>query len=438
MTISTTSNKVIGLGNGVTTVWPFSFLIQTAAQLVVIYTDADGIETTLPSAQYSVTGLGLPTGGSVTYPLSGSAIVNGTSLTVMRVLPYQQLVSLTGQNNFYPAVVEQGMDTLEMQIQQIGEIAARTLAFGPSVNLSGVSLNLPAPEAGLGLVWNATGTGLINAATVTGVAVSSFMSTVLLAASAAAAQAALGITGSAYLTGVAGTNTITATAPAAITALSAGQLYTLIPANTTTGPATLNFGLGAKSIFYRGFALYRGELEANVPVQLFYDGTQYNIISPVKPVLAAPLAFSAASNPFAGLPGWVRKATLMFSVAKSSGSNPWRLQLGDATGSYATTGYLGTSAIGSDASSPSVLAIGNGFELNTGAAAAVVSGKITFSLENPSTFVWTADGQVSRSDAVRELRVSGVIGLSGVLDRIRVSLTGGDTGASGELNLLLE
>lgn len=86
------------------------------------------------------------------------------------------------------------------------------------------------------------------------------------------------------LTSVSGTNTITATGPASATAYAAGQIFRFIPANTNTGPATINItcnsvALGAKNIFANGAALAGGEIIASLPVVIQYDGTQFNIIA---------------------------------------------------------------------------------------------------------------------------------------------------------------
>lgn len=89
---------------------------------------------------------------------------------------------------------------------------------------------------------------------------------------------------SSYLTGTAGTNTVTATGPASMAAYTAGQFFTIIPANTNSGATTLNItpsggaALGAKNIFSGNAALVGGEFRANIPVALFYDGTQFQII----------------------------------------------------------------------------------------------------------------------------------------------------------------
>ncbi len=81
------------------------------------------------------------------------------------------------------------------------------------------------------------------------------------------------------LTSVAGTNTITASM-ANLAGYSTGLTVRFIPANSNTGATTLNISsLGAKNIFLNGAALVGYELRANCPVQLYYDGTQFNIIA---------------------------------------------------------------------------------------------------------------------------------------------------------------
>lgn len=95
----------------------------------------------------------------------------------------------------------------------------------------------------------------------------------------------------------AGTNTITGTVRPTLTAYTAGQIFTLVPANTTTGAASLNVdGLGAKNIFSGGAACGGGELVAAVPVQVEYDGTQFNILGPAKVIAFTPaITFGGAA-----------------------------------------------------------------------------------------------------------------------------------------------
>jgi hypothetical protein len=86
-------------------------------------------------------------------------------------------------------------------------------------------------------------------------------------------------------TAVGGTaNAITCTVDSTVTAYRTNQIFELTPASVNTGAATLTptpSGAGAlagKSIFAEGSALVGGELKANVPVLLHYDGTRLNII----------------------------------------------------------------------------------------------------------------------------------------------------------------
>jgi hypothetical protein len=86
-------------------------------------------------------------------------------------------------------------------------------------------------------------------------------------------------TGKNILSSVSGTNTITATANPVQTAHKTGQVYVLTPANTNTGPTTITIGaLTAKGIYYNNAPCNGGELIQNIPVQLLYDGSQFNIL----------------------------------------------------------------------------------------------------------------------------------------------------------------
>lgn len=78
---------------------------------------------------------------------------------------------------------------------------------------------------------------------------------------------------------VAGTNTITASASPAPSAYASGQVFRLVPANTNTGATTLNLNsLGAKNIYLNNVALSGGELVANIPALVQYDGTQFQLL----------------------------------------------------------------------------------------------------------------------------------------------------------------
>jgi hypothetical protein len=148
-TITTTSSSVTAGGNGSTTVFSFPFVGVQASDISVTYTDANGNVTVLLPTQYtlflnpalpgSVWGIG----GSVTYPLLGSPITTGTTLTITRVVPYQQTVS-SNQGQLFPVAVEQALDLLEMQIQQINFIAGRAIVIPANDTCTAL---LPLPPA---------------------------------------------------------------------------------------------------------------------------------------------------------------------------------------------------------------------------------------------------------------------------------------------------
>lgn len=132
MTVSTTASTTILGGNGATTSFNFDFIAVSASDLEIIYTNGAGLATTLPPTSYSVflnpivAGQIWSVGGTVTYPLSGSPLANGETLTISRILSLTQTITIANQGDFAPQVIEEMGDTLEMQIQQV---AARTGQF---------------------------------------------------------------------------------------------------------------------------------------------------------------------------------------------------------------------------------------------------------------------------------------------------------------------
>jgi hypothetical protein len=126
MTISNQESFVVADGNGVTTQFSYSFLIPTAADVVVTITDTSvdpPVDTVLITTQYTITGLGSSSGGLVTFPLSGPALSSDFTITISRALAIVQNTAISNQGNFYPASVEGALDYLTMVCQDIeGEV----------------------------------------------------------------------------------------------------------------------------------------------------------------------------------------------------------------------------------------------------------------------------------------------------------------------------
>lgn len=124
MTVENETTRVIVLGNGVTTVFSYTFPIpgssgtdQTNAELIL--TDTASVSTTLANNLWSMTGVDTGVGGTFTYPLSGSPITTGSTLTLVRIVPFEQTTSLSAQGAYSPEIVEAALDNIVEQTEQL-------------------------------------------------------------------------------------------------------------------------------------------------------------------------------------------------------------------------------------------------------------------------------------------------------------------------------
>lgn len=196
MTIETTAIKAVAQGNGATTVWPFTFNIPTQADLVLTLVDrTSGNETVISPVNYSVTGLGVPAGGTVTYPLSGSPVSSAFNVVIERSLPLTQETDLQNQGAVYPADIEAALDYLTMVTQQIQDQLNRAIIFSIADTVE-TTLPVASARANLSLTFNANGDPVATSTLTPGTTVSAAMIPVVTAPTTAAALTALGIPGS--------------------------------------------------------------------------------------------------------------------------------------------------------------------------------------------------------------------------------------------------
>jgi len=132
MTVQTTDRKYIFDGNGVATSFSFTnFKAPSNAEIQVVHADSAGAETTLvEGTDYSLT-LNADQennpGGTVTYPLSGSPLPSGESLTVIRSTTKLQQVDIINQGAWQPEVIEGALDRLTMAAQDLQEAVDRSV-----------------------------------------------------------------------------------------------------------------------------------------------------------------------------------------------------------------------------------------------------------------------------------------------------------------------
>ena len=174
MTLTTQTPKEIKTGNGSTTVWSFTFVINQSSDLVVVKTvTATDAETTLTegtgTTNYSVSVGTYPGNGSITYPATlGTELPSTETITLKRVVDIDQDTDLVNQGAWSPSTVENAFDYSRMIDLQQDEDIDRSLKVPVSVDTSAVSTTLPAPVGGSYIRWNAGGTAMENTTTTAG------------------------------------------------------------------------------------------------------------------------------------------------------------------------------------------------------------------------------------------------------------------------------
>lgn len=195
--ISTTTARNGYLGTGSVSVYAYQFKVFLSTHLKVIQTlISTGVETTLTEGvDYTVSGVGNADGGNVTL-LAGS-LASAYALTLKREIPLTQLYSFQNQGGFLPRSWEDAVDYAMMVAQQLNDIMARSLHI-PASEAGSESLTvLPAlvNRKSMYLGFDSLGAPVALASPTGTSAVTAFMATVLLAATAAAARILLGFAG---------------------------------------------------------------------------------------------------------------------------------------------------------------------------------------------------------------------------------------------------
>ena len=157
MTVASNISKHTYYGNGVTTLFPFSFTIFKESDIKVILTDLNGKETQLTSGW-----LVDVSQSAVVYPYpSGQPLPAGWRITLLRLLDIVQETSLPNQGPYFAETVEKAADRSIAIDQQQQEQLERVLKLGVSAG-EDVSRDLPVPVPKGVLRWNSTGTALEN------------------------------------------------------------------------------------------------------------------------------------------------------------------------------------------------------------------------------------------------------------------------------------
>jgi len=162
MSIASTTRKAGPyIGNGLTTIFTFSFKVFAASDLVVVRADLDALETTLTLATDYTVSLNANQdsnpGGTITL---SSTLASGYTVTLTSAVPQKQPVVLTNMGGFYPSVINDALDRLTIFAQELAEKVGRAATI--PISVTGANAEFPIPEANKFLTWNDTATGLQN------------------------------------------------------------------------------------------------------------------------------------------------------------------------------------------------------------------------------------------------------------------------------------
>lgn len=271
MTVSSTANKVTDLGNGVATGFTFSFIGVSDSDIGVIFTDSNGVSTTLvegigPTQYQLALNAALPgqlwgLGGIVTYNPSGTPIPSGSTVTIVRELPETQDFSITNQSSYgaYLRATEQALDYTMMVIQQVSESQGRAIVV-PVVDVNAPTPLPPAAQrANKILAFDGDGNPIAASLTAGTGLISSAMQPVVAASTLAAGRAAFGLRGLAVLDPGSGISVVGNNANVLFTPNSIAVNTGIGAANhlqklKVTGPVTLT--LARASSLFNGFGFW--------------------------------------------------------------------------------------------------------------------------------------------------------------------------------------
>ena len=145
---------------------------------------------------------------------------------------------------------------------------------------------------------------------------------------------------------------------------------------------------------------------------------------------------SGTSIDFTSIPSWVKRITVMLNGVSVSGVSQIQVQIG--SGSITTTGYISAA---SNAQGTAVAVVTSTTGFTTGGANATNLHYTTFSIVNPSGFVYlcSGNGNINFSGTFTVYDASGTVTLSGIIDRLRITTVNGtDTFDAGSVNILYE
>jgi hypothetical protein len=312
MSLPANSRRDRYVANQGQTVFPYTFRIFAASDLVVERLRNNTTTTLQLNVDYTVSGVGNNTGGNVTLTQGAE---QGDIIAIVSNQPNQRSTDFTESGDFRAAALNAEFDRIWIGIQQLAQDVSRQITRPLSDPTASYVLPPAAVRANKYLAFAADG---------------SLTYPVAQPAGPNAAEAY-------WWGGTAGgtANALTLSIGGAPSAYAAGQRYAFVVAANNTGAATLAVnGLGVKSIRRPdGSTLAAGDLVAGTLVAVTYDGTNFRLASSWTPPF--PTTFDADLTIAKADPALILNKAASGQIARvfgrTAGSNRWAVELGDTT-----------------------------------------------------------------------------------------------------------
>lgn len=492
MTVSSSTRKAGPLNcNGVLTSFPFSFKCFTTADVRVVLTDSDAVETDLTlDSQYSVSlnaDQNASPGGTID---TVSTYATGNTITIVSDLDMLQETDIQNQGGFYPEVIENALDKVTMLVQQVQEQVDRAVKVDVSSELEPEDYLTQASAAATSAAASASAASASassasgSAASVAGAAANivgfewvgswltatGYLKNNIVYESGNSYIALSDHTSGMFSTdysnglweifaskGAAGAGTgdmlaannlsevTPATARTNLGAAKSGANSDITSLSALSTPLSVaQGGIGASTLTLNNVLLGNGTSapQAIAPGTsgnvLTSDGTTWASSAPSASgiTLGTPTATtSGTAKDYGSLPAGIKQITISFDRVSSSAGTFFGVRIGTG-GSPDNTGYTGGSgATSTVANTTTGTANATGFNTESIGVTTQLSGSITLTLLDPTSNIWIASGVLTGNAAAHNVvMVSGRKALSGTLDIVRI-YAGAGTFDNGSVNI---
>ena len=202
----------------------------------------------------------------------------------------------------------------------------------------------------------------------------------------------------------------------------------------TSGQPLVSGGAGAP--VFRPYTLPATDGSANQLLRTNGSGALSFATVSSGPTLGTPVAStSGTSITFTGIPSGTKQITISFKGVSTSSFSQMLVRLGDA-GGIETTGYVSIAVKLENAQAVANSNDTDGFRVFLNGGSPVFHGTFIITLENSSTFSWTAIGLLGDTSAGIFLGTAGSKSLSQELTQVSITtVNGSDTFDAGEINI---